>query len=171
MRGPFVLLNPNAGDGRRCWPLEKFAAVGDRLAGEGWEVVVHGTLSERCAVQSVLAGMNQRAKPVGEALSLGGLAALLARCRLVVSNGCPLHLAAAVGTPTVGIYWCGNLFTAGPVTRLRHRPCISWNLHCPECGQNCIETWCGHHASFVADVAVEEVLENARELLAHAAFE
>ncbi len=166
LSAPTVLLNPNAGDGRRCWPAEKFAQVGDRLAAEGFEILVHGDARESSSVEAVSAAMRQPSRAVCASLSLGGLAALLAQCRLVVSNDSgPLHLAAAVGAPSVGIYWCGNLFTASPASRRLHRPCIGWSLNCPECGANCIETWCGHHASFVAGVGVEEVVGAARELL------
>lgn len=163
---PAVVLNPGAGDGRRRWPVRKFAAVADRLAEAGAEVLVHGARWESGLVEGVLSAMRKEARPVGDPLSVGGLAALLSRCRLVVSNDSgPLHIAAAVGTPTVGIYWCGNLITAGPVTRSRHRPVISWRLDCPACGANCTRTECGHHVSFVEDVSCEEVWQYARELL------
>jgi hypothetical protein len=66
---------------------------------------------------------------------------------------------------TVGIYWCGNVFTAGPVTRGRHRPLLSWRLECPVCGVNCITGACGHHESFVADVAEDDVCREALDLL------
>lgn len=39
-------------------------------------------------------------------LALSGLTGLLARCRVAIGNDSgPLHLAAAVGAPTVGVYW------------------------------------------------------------------
>lgn len=60
-------------------------------------------------------------------VSLGALLGVLERCELVVGNdGGPLHLAAAVGVPTVGIFWASNLVTAprcsGPGTA-RWCPC------------------------------------------------
>src|SRR3712207_8868396 len=45
---------------------------------------------------------------------------------------------------TVGIYWCGNLINAGPVTRARHRPALSWRLDCPVCGADCTRHRCDH---------------------------
>src|SRR5205807_1381925 len=73
-----------------------------------------------------------------DALPLGGFAALLARAAVVVSNDTgPVHLAEAVGAPTVGLYWVGNLINGAPVDRARHRPLISWTIHCPECGEDC----------------------------------
>lgn len=99
-------------------------------------------------------------------LFLGGLAGLLSRCRLVVSNDSgPLHMAAAVGAATVGIFWCGNLINAGPLTRARHRPFLSWRLECPVCGlNNSTNPPCEHRPSFVADIPTDKVIAAAHEL-------
>ena len=129
---PLVVLHPGAGDGRRQWPPEKFAAVGDALAEAGARIVLTGTEPERALVQAVRAAMRAPAQDVCGALSLGGLAGLLARCALLVANDSgPLHLAEATGAATVGIYWCGNLINAEPITRTRHRPHLSWRLDLP----------------------------------------
>jgi ADP-heptose:LPS heptosyltransferase len=154
---PLALLHPGATDPRRRWPAAKFAAVGDALAAHGTRVVVTGTAPEASLVADVVAAMHQEAENLCGCLSLGGLAGLLARCQVVVSNDSgPLHLAAAVGAATVGIYWCGNALMAAPPTRSRHRPLISWRLRCPVCGLDCTQGSCDHDASFVADVPVEE---------------
>ena len=164
---PLVVLHPGAGDPQRRWPPGHFAAVGDALAAAGARVVVTGIARERPLAEAVVAAMTAEAQDVSGILSLEGLAGLLARCRVVVSNDSgPLHLAAAVGAATVGIYWCGNLITAGPPTRTRHRPALAWRLACPACGQDCMQANCRHPVSFVADVPAEEVIASALELLA-----
>jgi hypothetical protein len=109
-------------------------------------------------------------------LSIGGLAAAYAGCRVVVSNDTgPLHLAAAVGTPAVGLFWIGNLINGATVTRGCYRPIPSWTIHCPECGQDCTRdlypartggTACRHSPSFVADIPVVEVIAETLDLLA-----
>jgi ADP-heptose:LPS heptosyltransferase len=163
---PIVALVPGAGDGRRRWPPEKFAALGDRLAREGARVVVPGVATERAIIGRLVRTMNEPVEDLCGRLSLGGLVGLLSQCNLVVGNDSgPLHLAAAVNTPTVGIYWCGNLINAGPVTRSAHRPVLSWRLECPTCGVNCIYSRCDHHDSFVTDITVEEVFTQAIDLL------
>jgi ADP-heptose:LPS heptosyltransferase len=173
--GPLAALHPGATDGRRRWPPEHFAAVGDGLAGAGVRVLVTGSEVERRVVDEVVRRMRHPATPLVDAVSIAGLAAVYARCAVVVSNDTgPRHLAAAVGAATVGIYWCGNLINAGPLTRTRHRPHLSWTVHCPVCGLNCTEPelpalhsgrGCPHDESFVASVAPDAVLADALDLL------
>jgi ADP-heptose:LPS heptosyltransferase len=166
-RKPLIALHPGASDPQRRWPPEKFAAVGDALAAAGARVVVIGAQGEQPLCEAVITSMKAKAEArnLYGCLSLGGLAGLLSRCRLLVSNDSgPLHLAAAVGTATVGIYWCLNLVTAGPFTRLRHRPIISWNLTCPNCGIDRSRASCDHRASFVANVSTDEVVASALDL-------
>ncbi|MDQ3856391.1 MAG: glycosyltransferase family 9 protein [Chloroflexota bacterium] len=163
---PLAVLHPGANDTRRQWPVEQFAAVGDALVDAGVRVLITGTEPERRLVEGVAHAMRRQAESLCGQLTIGGLAGLLSRCSVVVSNDSgPLHLAAAVGAPTVGIYWCGNLINAGPMTRSRHRPAVSWRLHCPVCGLDCTRDQCPHGASFVVEVAVDEVVSSALELL------
>ncbi|MBE3559250.1 MAG: glycosyltransferase family 9 protein [Ktedonobacteraceae bacterium] len=163
---PLVALHPGASDPRRRWPTEKFARVGDALAEAGACVVVTGTADERDLAHSVIEAMHAPALDLSGRLSLGGLAGLFSRCRVVVANDTgPLHLAAAVGVPTVGIFWCYNLINGGPLTRRFHRPHASWRLLCPICGQDNSCTSCSHRVSFVSDVAVQDVVADALDLL------
>lgn len=164
---PLTVLHPGAGDPQRQWPADRFAAVGDALAAAGVRVAVTGTEPERRLVEGVVGHMTAPAENLCCRLSLGGLAGLLSRAALVVaSDSGPLHLAAAVGARTVGIFWCFNQITAGLVSRASHRPIISWRLTCPVCGTNRAQRECCHRSSFVEDVPVEEVAGAAMELLA-----
>ncbi len=162
---PLVVLHPGATDPRRRWPPARFAAVGDALAEAGAQVVVTGTSDEISIVGAVKDAMHHKSVDACGRLSLRGLAGLLSRCRVVVANDSgPVHLAAAAGAATVGIYWCGNLINAGPVTRTRHRVVLSWQLNCPTCGRNTIHDRCLHPDSFVAEVSVNDVLTEAFDL-------
>ncbi|RJL34493.1 glycosyltransferase family 9 protein [Bailinhaonella thermotolerans] len=163
-----VAVHPGAGDTRRRWPPERFAAVADAVAEEGHEVVITATEPERETAEKVAAEMSHPARLVVNELTIGGLAALYERSRLLISNDTgPRHVAQAIGTPTVGVYWCGNVILAGPQNRARHRPLISWTIACPECGTDCVhgETECSHTCSFVTDVPTEAVRHHALDLL------
>ncbi|MEV5327090.1 glycosyltransferase family 9 protein [Nonomuraea fastidiosa] len=161
-----VAVHPGATDPRRRWPVERFAEVADRT---GRPVVVTGTRAEEDLVAGVVAAMRGPAIPVVGVLGIGGLAALYERCDLLISNDTgPRHLAAAVGTPTVAVYWCGNLINAGPLSRAAHRPLISWTTACPTCGADGVDPAaerCPHEESWVRDVTVDMVAEQAYDLL------
>ena len=161
-----VVLHPGASDPRRRWPAQRFAAVGDALAAEGCRVVVVGIPDEREVVREVVGHMHKPALDLCGSLSLHGLTGLIARARLVIANDSgPRHLAEAVGTPTVSIFWCGNLINAGSAFRTYHRPHLSWRLDCPVCGKNTLREPCSHAESFVDDVQAGEVIESALDVL------
>ncbi len=163
---PIIVLHPGASDPRRRWSAQKFAAVGDALQRQGYHIVVVGIEDEQPTVDAVLRSMQRPAQDCCGKLSLNGLTGLLARARLVIANDSgPRHLAEAVGTATIGIYWCGNLINAGSVYRALHRPHLSWRLECMICGANTIKNPCTHQASFVDDVSVDEVMESAVDVL------
>ncbi|WP_420497454.1 glycosyltransferase family 9 protein [Parafrankia sp. FMc2] len=68
-------------------------------------------------------------------LGPSGLVGLLAAADVMIGNDSGLrHLAGAVGTPTVGVFWCGDVINAGPLDRGRHRVIASFRTTCPRCG-------------------------------------
>ena len=161
-----VVLHPGASDPRRRWSAERFARAGDALVKAGCRVALVGIPEERAVVDAVLDAMEEPAMDLCGRLSLHGLTGLLSRAAMVVANDSgPRHLAEAVGTPTVSIFWCGNVINAGPAFRAKHRPHLSWTIHCPVCGKNTIHEGCDHRVSFVDEVRVEAVVEAAMDLL------
>ncbi|HWH15613.1 MAG TPA: glycosyltransferase family 9 protein, partial [Miltoncostaeaceae bacterium] len=172
---PRVVLHPGATDPRRRWPADRFGALAQALTREGAEVVVTGVPAESPVLEAVRRSAGVPVRMLVGEVSIGGLAAVLEEAALVVSNDTgPLHLGRAVGTPTVGLYWIGNMINGGPVSRDLHRVAISWRLTCPECGVDCTgDRWpertagqrCRHNPSFLDEVPVDEVLTYARDLL------
>jgi ADP-heptose:LPS heptosyltransferase len=159
-----VALHPGATDPRRRWRPERFAAVGDALAELGATVAVTGSPPEQQVVDAVLGHMRRAALDLCGRLTLGGLAGLLERCAVVVSNDSgPLHLAAAVGAPTVGIFWGPNVVNSPPLHRARHRPLAALARRCAACGTDNLRGRCAH--ALLDEVAVAEVVAAARELL------
>lgn len=166
MAPPLAVLHPGARDPGRRWPPEKFALVGDALAQSGLRIAITGTHGEQELAARVGEAMHAESLNVCGRFSLGGLAALLARSRVMVSNDTgPLHLAHAVGARTVGIYWCLNMITAAPLSRLRHHPLVSWQLNCPVCGCDRSCNHCAHTVSFVSSISADEVIAAAHSLL------
>ena len=169
-----VVLHPGATDPRRRWPTASFAALATALAADGAEVVVVGDASETALAAEILAGvpaaLAARVHSTAGRSSMAQLVDLLLAAALVVANDSgPRHLAAALGTPTVGIYWFGNAVNAGALSRGRHRLQLAWTTACPVCGADATSLTaprCPHDDSFVADVGVDAVLADARALLA-----
>jgi lipopolysaccharide heptosyltransferase II len=117
-----VVLNPNAGtlSLERRWPPAHFAQLARRMVqGAGARVALIGAPSEQAWVAGIAAMTSDL--PTGSVvnlagkLSIGGLHALLERAGMFVSNDSgPMHLAAASGTPTVGLF--------GPETPMMYAP-------------------------------------------------
>lgn len=103
---PFALLNPGARLADRRWPPEAYAAVARGLAERGLAVLVVWGPGEEGLAGAIAAGSGARLAPPTD---LDRLAALMRRARLVVSNNSgPMHLAVAVGAPTVGVFFRGD---------------------------------------------------------------
>lgn len=167
--GPVVVIHPGATDPRRRWPAERFGEVAAACATDGCRVLVVGTAEERQLAGDVVAaaGSDAVASVAGE-LGLGALAALLDRCNVLVGNDSgPRHLAQALGTPTVGLFWVGNLINAGPLGRSLHRIHLSWATHCPECGADITQVgWtaarCVHDSSLLEGIKAADVRRDVR---------
>lgn len=167
-RARYTVLHAGAGDARRRWPVESFARVGEHIHSRwGHTLVATGRREEREVTERLQATCRAPIVDLSGRLDLGAMAALVSGASLVVSNDTgPAHVAYALNVPSVVIYWCGNVITAGPFKRERFRPVLSWILRCPACGSR---ERCRCPASWVAEAPVEEVLAQVDDLLGQAA--
>ena len=113
---PPVLFNPGAGWHSKRWPVERFAAAARGVARRDGQpvIVVWGGDQERAAAERIVADACGGAV-AAPATSLQDLGELCRLSRAFVSGDTgPLHLAAAVGTPCVGLF--------GPVPASRNGP-------------------------------------------------
>jgi len=109
-RANLLAVAPGANWDRKMWPADRFAELCRRLTGkdgpvEGATILVVGAANEREAIRPVIEAMP--ADRVIDALGLDILStyAALARCRLFVGNdSAMMHLAAATGRPTIGLF-------------------------------------------------------------------
>jgi ADP-heptose:LPS heptosyltransferase len=101
-----VIVHPGASAQARRWPISRYATVAKALALEGHSVVITGSASERtrCLAVARSAGLGLESVLAGT-LDLGGLAALVASARLVISGDTGIaHLASAYATPSVILF-------------------------------------------------------------------
>jgi len=111
--GEFIVMNPGAGWGAKQWPAERYGAVAKRLAQNGLEVLINSGPGEADLAQSVQGTSGGCAKIV--TCSIPDLIALTRRVRLFIGGDTgPMHLAAALGIPVVGIFGPTNPARNGP---------------------------------------------------------
>jgi ADP-heptose:LPS heptosyltransferase len=170
-RKPLAVLVPGAGDPRRRWPASQYRLLARRLLDRGLSVAIVGAGSDEVLAEEIadgheLSGLRARLLDLTGRISLRGLIGLASMASLVVGNDTgPTHIAAAVGAPTVELFWCGNLVNGGRLFRDRYRPVLAWRLDCPICGASSIANACAHDASFLSDITLDEVLTPAIDLL------
>jgi lipopolysaccharide heptosyltransferase II len=102
-----VALQAGASNAIRQWPPEHFAALG-RLLEErlGARVVLVGAARERELSERIAAEIGPRAIVATGETSLPQLGALLARAALLVTGDTgPMHIATALGTPVVALFF------------------------------------------------------------------
>ncbi len=112
---PFAVLNPGAGWPNKQWPGERFGAIAAHLRRRhGLASLVVWGPGERERAEQVVAASEGAAR-VGPATSVADLLAI-ARAAAVFAAGDtgPLQLAAAAGTPIVGVFGPTNPSRNGP---------------------------------------------------------
>ena len=140
-------LNPGGGWAIKRWPPEFFGRLADALIDEyGANVLILWGPGEEERVTRVTGAMHNRPLVLPKA-TLAELGAFLKRCGLLVSNdSAPMHMAAAMNVPTVGIFGPTDPRAQGPwgdghgVVRKESVDCLGCNrIKCP-IGNICMTT-------------------------------
>lgn len=133
--GPLVGLFPGSNATSRRWPVERFGELAARLSERGARVVALGGNGERALTGAVVARA-PAALDLGGGTDLGGLAAVLSLCDLVVTNDTgPMHLAAALGVPTVTLWGPSEPGEVSPPGE-EHAQVTGPGLPCKPCYKN-----------------------------------
>jgi lipopolysaccharide heptosyltransferase I len=111
--GPFAILNPGAGWGAKRWPAERYGYVAKKLGEAGLKSIINCGPGEEALAKAVEAASGGAAKAM--ACSLTELIALTRRAQIFIGGDTgPMHLAAALGVPVVGIFGPTNPARNGP---------------------------------------------------------
>jgi heptosyltransferase I len=155
--GAFALLNPGAGWGAKQWPPERYGIVASELAKNGLRSIVNYGPGEQRLAMDVEAASEGAARPMS--CSISELISLTRRARLFIGGDTgPMHLAAALQIPVVGLFGPTNPARNGPfgVASVVLRSASSLTSHArhsePEPG--------------LLEITVEDVVTAARQLLA-----
>lgn len=116
-RNGFVAVHAGASFLGRRWQPERFAAVIDEISREiGLDFVLVGGPDERKPADQIAASAVSPVVNLVGALSLETLLAVLKEARLFLGNESgPMHMAAAAGTPVVGLFGLTSPARWGPV--------------------------------------------------------
>jgi heptosyltransferase-2 len=164
VEGPLLGLAPGAAFGpAKCWPVERYIAAANELAGDGFgAVVLFGGKNEAEVCARVEQGINRlRVINLAGGCTLGQAMALLGGLELFISNDSGLmHVAAALGTPTIGVFGSTNPTTTAPLG-----PRVKLVRKQVECSP-CLKPECPRDLECFTAIEPGEVAQAGRELLA-----
>jgi heptosyltransferase-3 len=142
--GPFIAMQPTSRWAFKTWPVDSNAALIAALLRRGETVVLSCApdARERAMVAAIAAAVRrigapaERMKVADDDGTLNRLAAVIARAKLFVGiDSAPMHIAAAMGTPTVVLFGPSGEFNWGP-WQVPHRVVTLDAYRCRPCGQD-----------------------------------
>jgi len=162
---PPVALAPGSIWATKRWPKERFAQLARLLTREGHRVVCIGGQEDMALCEEICQAAGMGVVNLAGRLSLRQSAALIARCRLLISNdSAPVHMAVAMNTPVLALFGPTvphfGFYPYGERNRILERslPCRPCSPHggdkCPLGTFDCMR-----------GITVDEVLENVRQML------
>jgi heptosyltransferase-2 len=110
-------VSPGAAYGTaKRWLPERFAESANQVAGElGAAVAIFGSKAERGLCESVAASITRRVKNFAGETSLAEFIDLAAACRVYLTNDSgAMHIASALGVPTVAVFGATDDLATGP---------------------------------------------------------
>jgi heptosyltransferase-1 len=156
---PFVAVNPVAFWKTKLWEEKKFAELCDRIIGELKTNVVFTGGKNDDVVERIRYMMNFYSANLTGKTSLRDLEYLYGLARMVVTTDSgPMHIAAAVGTPTVALFGPTDPSRTGAYGE-GHRV-IRKGLHCSPCLKKERYT-----LRCMKEITVDDVFDAVREIM------
>lgn len=165
----WVSIFPGASEKVKCWPSERFAAVGDALYEMGYSILLLGSAKEKELLIDVKEKMKHEAiVPVLDDEGFGKnpiyAALFCAKSKLCISNESGgLHFAGLVNTPIVGIYGLKSPVKWGPLSQ--RSIALYKKLKCSPCKTKKSKIACPFNRKCLLDISIEEVIEASKQCL------
>ena len=163
----FIHLHPASRWSFKCWPADKNAELIERLSAKFRVVLTAAPDPEEMSlVGKIVSTLQARPLNLAGRLSIKELGALTARARLFIGvDSMPMHLAAALGTPTVALFGPSGEDEWRP-WGVAHRVVTMNNFTCRPCGND----GCGGGkiSECLTTLPVEKVEAAVNQLLAEA---
>ena len=135
---PLIAIHPGSPIELKRWLPERYAELADWLiAQKGAQILFVGVKDEIQIITDIQARMRGESINIAGKTTLTQLASILHKCNVFIGNDSgPMHLAAAVGIQTIGLYGPGDPTRFGPVGEKCQT--IRRKLDCPPCsGTTC----------------------------------
>lgn len=134
----YVILAPSTNWPTKCWPIEHFAVLANKLYSKGIRSAIIGSASDAALVAKVLKSAHHVLDLTGKT-TLKELAYLIERASLFVGGDTgPMHLAVAMKTPVVALFGPTDAARNGPygnshTVLTSPVPCAGcWKRNCPK---------------------------------------
>jgi ADP-heptose:LPS heptosyltransferase len=167
---PIICIHPGTGTWVKHWQEDKWARVADTLAGQlDAKIVFTGSDHELPLVRRIVQQMEQTACIMAGDTRVGQLAALFKRARVVLGpDSGPLHLAAAIGTPTVALYGPADPVEFSPWGDPQEHFILASDIGCRPCRVLDWESDNPEMHPCVREIPVARVLDAARRAAQYA---
>ncbi|MBN1884603.1 MAG: lipopolysaccharide heptosyltransferase II [Candidatus Krumholzibacteriota bacterium] len=159
---PYLAVAAGAAYGSaKRWPVKRFAAVAARAATRGFVAVALGTAGDAEALDAIAAAGGGTS--LAGTLDAAGLVAVLRGAACVLGNDSgPVHIAAAMGRPTVAVF--GSTSPAWTAPRGRRARVVRADLECSPCFRRecpdgepaCLDSISVDEVAGAVDAAIEE---------------
>lgn len=162
-----ICIHPGSGTWVKRWQAERWARVADTLAGQyKASIVFTGGDHEVGLAREIVASMKEIGCIMAGDTRVGHLAALYERALLVMGpDSGPMHLAAAVDTPTVTLFGPADPAEFRPWGAPEKHPIVTTPIGCRPCR---VIDWGDDNSDYhpcVMDITVGQVLEAAHRAL------
>jgi heptosyltransferase-2 len=160
----FLVINPGAAYGSaKRWDEQRFAETADILSQSlGLRVAIVGSAAEGPVAENIRAQMKSAPALLTGKTTLETLIGVLAESSLMITNDSgPMHIAAALGIPTIAVFGSTDDGVTGPIgnkTRIVKHP-----VDCSPC----LLRQCPIDHRCMTRIGVADVCRAAQELIAH----
>jgi heptosyltransferase-2 len=164
-RRRFVCLFPGARYGAsKRWGSDRFALLGDALIAKlGLDIVILGGPEDRSICETVRSNMGSKALDLSGRCSFAALVGILSLAGGVVANDSGgMHLAAALGTPVVGLFFSTDPSWTGP-----RSPRATALYNRAECSP-CFRRDCDRETMCTGTISVEDAFQALTKLIVSA---
>ncbi|MBI4387110.1 MAG: glycosyltransferase family 9 protein [Elusimicrobia bacterium] len=159
---PLVGFVPASRRRTRRWPAASYAELGRILRKGGERILVFWGPGEEPLARDIASEIGEGAAIAPATRNLQDLAALMARCRLIVTNcNGPKHMAVALGVPTLTIHGSSDPAAWNPPGLPLHRIIRLEDLFCIGCRRND----CPYDLECMRRLPADQVARVAREML------